>query len=392
MVSNFLVVEDSKLDREICELLLNESQPSRPDIHFAADCAEAIAQVKQYAPLDCVLLDYNLPDGKGIDIIKEIHSISPSTPVIMMTGESDIRTAKKCLQYGADDYLIKGEFSASMLNRSIEYAIGRRQSRVEEDTLFTALGAEKQLNNTQKDVISLMAHEFSMPLDNINNAVETLKSQMQNLNPACQQACAKIETAAKRLTGLMDNILPMYKTADTDGEFLAKIDSFDLLTLTQEIANDFNDKATHRKIQLHCTEASLMTYGNEKLCRHSIQNLIENAIKHSHAGSAINIHIDADGKYWNISITDQDQYIDDRIIANISAQLTENKTATSDSDGNFALLLAYKFAHYCGGELSVVPSGTKNGVDGTTVTMKWPAYQTQSTQSNVIPLNGSYGT
>jgi signal transduction histidine kinase/response regulator of citrate/malate metabolism len=54
-----------------------------------------------------VLLDINLPDGCGVDLIPEIKEADPDTAIIMLSGVTDLQTALKCIRHGADDYLTK---------------------------------------------------------------------------------------------------------------------------------------------------------------------------------------------------------------------------------------------------------------------------------------------
>jgi nitrogen-specific signal transduction histidine kinase/DNA-binding response OmpR family regulator len=73
----------------------------------SASSVREFRQVMQEVPVALVLLDINLPDGSGVDLISEIKKQSPDTTIIMLSGVTDLQTALKCIRYGADDYLTK---------------------------------------------------------------------------------------------------------------------------------------------------------------------------------------------------------------------------------------------------------------------------------------------
>ncbi|MBI3534548.1 MAG: DNA-binding response regulator [Deltaproteobacteria bacterium] len=58
---------------------------------------------------DCILLDKNLPDGSGEDLLKELGAQSFSVPIIILSGDSEFGSIMRCLAAGAADYLIKSE-------------------------------------------------------------------------------------------------------------------------------------------------------------------------------------------------------------------------------------------------------------------------------------------
>ncbi|MCI5163996.1 MAG: response regulator, partial [Candidatus Electrothrix sp. AX5] len=74
---------------------------------LTAGSAHEFRQYLQEVPIALVLLDINLPDGNGTELISEIKKASPSTAIIMLSAATDLHTALKCLRHGADDYLTK---------------------------------------------------------------------------------------------------------------------------------------------------------------------------------------------------------------------------------------------------------------------------------------------
>src|SRR5688572_5094204 len=71
--------------------------------------AETLAKARKFItdlPLDFALLDVNLPDGQGTDLLKE-KAFSPNTGVIVMTADGGVAGAVEAMRLGALDYLVK---------------------------------------------------------------------------------------------------------------------------------------------------------------------------------------------------------------------------------------------------------------------------------------------
>ena len=75
---------------------------------------------------DCILLDLNLP-SLGTDALITILNEFPELTIVVLTAIDDEDIAIKSLQYGAQDYLIKGKINGEIIYRSIRYAIERKK-------------------------------------------------------------------------------------------------------------------------------------------------------------------------------------------------------------------------------------------------------------------------
>ncbi|MBT1685705.1 sigma-54-dependent transcriptional regulator [Dawidia soli] len=98
-----LVIEDDLTFSRILEGFLVKHGYSVETSHRGKDGLKAFAA----RTFDMVLLDYRLPDSTGLDILFEIKKTSQHTPVVIMTGFSDIRTAVKAIKDGAHEYITK---------------------------------------------------------------------------------------------------------------------------------------------------------------------------------------------------------------------------------------------------------------------------------------------
>jgi two-component system response regulator MtrA len=112
-VSNkILVVDDDDALREMVGLVLNAAGYHTV---FAADGLSAVEVFKSEEP-DLVLLDIMLPGQSGIEVCRQIRSLS-GTPIVMLTAKGETEDVVHGLEAGADDYVVKPHNGAELLAR-----------------------------------------------------------------------------------------------------------------------------------------------------------------------------------------------------------------------------------------------------------------------------------
>lgn len=84
---------------------------------------------------DIVLLDLGLPDTPGLEVCKQIRSIIPELPILIVTGTDTVESKVNLLNSGADDYITK-PFEINELHARIN-ALARRRSRNEHSQIIT---------------------------------------------------------------------------------------------------------------------------------------------------------------------------------------------------------------------------------------------------------------
>ena len=102
-MGKILVVDD---EVEVVRLLENFLTSKGYEVYTALNGADALALVKKVKP-DIVLLDIMMPGMGGIDTLKEIKKIDPTTAVIMVTAIIDEELANRAVKLGAFDYITK---------------------------------------------------------------------------------------------------------------------------------------------------------------------------------------------------------------------------------------------------------------------------------------------
>lgn len=126
-----LLVEDSPIDVRLVQLMLRKAEAliAQVELTVAGTLAEAITCIG-YQTFDVTLLDLSLPDSTGLDTLSAIQDAQPTVPIVVLTATGDEQAGVAALRLGAQDYLIKGEISPTLLVRSIRYAIERKQSEL----------------------------------------------------------------------------------------------------------------------------------------------------------------------------------------------------------------------------------------------------------------------
>ncbi len=120
---------------------------------------------------DVYLIDYRLGPRTGLDLLREPAAKQCGKPIIMLTGYHDYAIDMAAMELGASDYLVKDQLNLALLERSVRYAIERRQVQsdlqklVQERTRDMALLEQQaqELNALQKATSSLLS-TLELPL------------------------------------------------------------------------------------------------------------------------------------------------------------------------------------------------------------------------------------
>ncbi|PWV53647.1 hybrid sensor histidine kinase/response regulator [Chitinophaga sp. S165] len=119
---HILMIDDDEDDFYLVSQLLQDISPGQYHLDWAPTYSKAVEEIDRKVH-DIYLADYRLGPYTGIDILHHFQQLDYKAPVIMLTGKGDYSIDKEAMQAGASDYLVKGEISADLLERSIRYAL-----------------------------------------------------------------------------------------------------------------------------------------------------------------------------------------------------------------------------------------------------------------------------
>lgn len=117
-----LIIEDEPELKNIVQKFLEAEQFI---VEYAEDYRSGLEKIISYE-YDCILLDIMLPDGNGIDLLKEIKAMHKKDPVIILSAKDSVDDKVAGLEIGADDYLAKPFHLAELMAR-IKSVIRRKK-------------------------------------------------------------------------------------------------------------------------------------------------------------------------------------------------------------------------------------------------------------------------
>jgi two-component system, OmpR family, response regulator ArlR len=211
-----LVIED---EPGLRDSMLQSLQKERYVVETAHDYHTALEKLGVYE-YDCILLDINLPDGNGLDILKELKKENKTEGVIIVSAKNSIDDKVEGLNLGADDYLAK-PFHMAELHARVKSLFRRKKldgnryitcdnikidaeqrmvwvndkelllNRKEFDVLlYLAVNKDRLVNKT-----ALAEHVWGDHIDE-TNSFDFIYSQIKNLRKKFKDSEAELEIQA----------------------------------------------------------------------------------------------------------------------------------------------------------------------------------------------------
>jgi two-component system response regulator RegA len=112
-MKNLLILDDDILFRKS---LIDNLVYFFDNIIESESISDARKKISTNESINYYLIDLNLPDGNGLQLIKELYDSSPKVCIVILTAYSSVATAVEAMKLGADDYLIKPVLTDDILS------------------------------------------------------------------------------------------------------------------------------------------------------------------------------------------------------------------------------------------------------------------------------------
>lgn len=154
-----LLVEDDSATAQSIELMLKSEGFNT----YTTDLGEEGIDLGKLYDYDIILLDLNLPDMPGFEVLKQLRVSKVETPVLILSGTADTEVKVQGLGYGADDYLTKPFHKDELVARIhavVRRSKGHSQSIIRTGTVAVNLDAKTVDVNKQR--VHLTGKEYQM--------------------------------------------------------------------------------------------------------------------------------------------------------------------------------------------------------------------------------------
>jgi signal transduction histidine kinase len=318
--------------------------------------------------IDLILTDQRMPDMDGISFLKQTIQQFPGLNRILITGYTDFDALKSAINEARIFQYIQKPWREEQLRSIIDQALEIYVLRQENESLNNQLiDKNKELerinydllefDKLKMDFLSIISHEIRTPLNGIVGSVDLIKrdighngfSSFPSLITILDTSVSRLEKfllSAERITQLKSQAYPIIKEITTPSSL---IDS-----LISRSKDKFSQKRILIKKQVNSNPE---IYADLKLVSFSLDEILDNAIKHSPNEGSITINCYTHNDLVNLDIIDQGSGFSEKMLKN-AFQVFVSDNRNDLQKGLSLALIKHIMDNHCGGaSISNLPEG-----------------------------------
>ncbi len=297
--ASVLVVDDSNVIRKRTIDALDRAGHT---VIEAVDGRDALAKLRENPGIEVVVSDVVMPNLDGYGLTQAIRS-QPETrglPVILLTALDDIAAQSQAVEAGADDILIKPitatelqmRVRTTMRVKALEGRLGQSNEQLKE-----ALDVRTRLTR-------MLVHDFRSPLTAMMIAAEIAGDLCEDAGQKEAQGYVEdVLQGGSRLAGLTSDLLRVAQLED--GAVSPQREAFSLDDLAHELAGDMKRLAEQRHLTIEVdAEVPLTVSADRQWTYRVMQNLVDNALRHSPKQSSVSVRVSRSDGYRGMARVD----------------------------------------------------------------------------------------
>lgn len=303
-----LVVDDDNNLRETLADLLEIEGYKVYQASNGKECLDLVASEF----FNIILMDFNLPDETGLDLIRKIRSFNQESQILMITAYASLNSIMEAMKESVYDFLIK-PVDFDYLKRTIRRALDKFFLEQSNKELLAELKVRNEdldrLNNMKSKFFSIVSHDLSNSLMTLKMSFDMLKKK---LTPDADQLkkMSYMEESIGQIEHLIKDLVDW--AAIEKGKLRIEKENYELTASLKKTAEIFKVKASKQNIEVSFESSGEMkVFADEKRIRQVISNILENALRHTPDGGTVRVTVDkSDGKNAKVSVADSGDGID----------------------------------------------------------------------------------
>lgn len=297
-----LVVDD---DNNLRETLVDLLEIEGYKVYQAGTARECL-EICSGEFFNLILMDYNLPDEKGVDLIRKIRSFNQETQIIMITAYASLNAIMGAMQESVYDFLMKPvdfDYLKRTINRALDKYFLEQSNKELLAQLKTRNADLDRLNNMKSKFFSIVSHDLSNSLMTLKMSFDMLKKKLMPDEEQKKKMLFMDESIAQ-IEHLIKDLVDW--AAIEKGKLRIEKTHFELTDSLRKTVEIFKARAAKHNILVTFESAGqISVFADEKRIRQVISNILENAVRHTPDNGQISIVVSKiDEKNAKVSVAD----------------------------------------------------------------------------------------
>lgn len=356
-------IRQAKLEKTVNELVKSaKEEATRNLLQTEKDLNDTLANtfgVTLFAAVFFTLMAFFLARGLSKPLVSLV-----STAKDLASGNTEVKFTQSERQDEIGEVV---RAVAGFRDGVIDRLALQESLKTQAEELREALSKEKELNELQRQFVSMVSHEFRTPLAIIDASARRLDKRKEKASSEdIDKRTTKIKNAVHRMLNLIEDTLLVAKV--DNGKLSISPKDMNLQDLIEQCCENQNEIATSHYISYDLEALPQKFVGDKGALTQVITNLLSNAVKYSPDCFAIEVDGWVEGSDVFISVRDYGLGMDEEDVTQLFNRFFRAKTSTGIPGTGIGLNLVRTLVEKHDGEISVT---SKQG-EGSTFTLRLP--------------------
>ena len=360
-----LVVDDDEEEYIVVDKYLRRAVTATYSVDWVSSFEQALEAVAEDVHEIC-LLDYQLGEHTGLELLREMRGRGYARPVILLTGHGNVEVDMQAMELGAFDYIEKTHLTPALIERSIRYAIENhrvrealREANEELENRVRERTAELHRSNLELEQFAeIVARDLQQPLRMLTEHVSAVEPELAGADPqkrhdSLTESMACIFLEVRNMELLVQLVLDYSLTRRQRQPFK----DIDLGEIARDVCASLDYRIQRAGATVTIGELPIVK-GDRRLMRGVFENLIDNAVKYrSPDAPRIEIAASRKGDQWFCEVHDNGLGVAEEDADEIFLMFARGSHGQKARGVGIGLALCRKIIEYHGGHIWVDSRG-----------------------------------